>query len=375
MSQAANPHIPSVEIRGLTRVFDDVVAVDTIDLTVERGEFLSLLGPSGCGKTTTLRMIGGLEQPTSGTILIGGADMTSVPPNRRPTSIVFQDYALFPHMSVVDNVAFGLKMRGVGRSERRERARSMLSLVNLEGMGDRKPYQLSGGQRQRVALARSLVIEPDVLLLDEPLGALDALIRRQMQSELLNLQRRVGLTFIYVTHDQEEAMAMSDRVAVMASGRIAQIGPPDEVYRRPRTEFVARFLGECNLLASTVIEASQQRTTAEADLLGAVSVDADRVSPILRSGDRGLAALRPEDTVLTPVDAGRIRGRIVERSYLGSRTRYVLDVHDHQFVVLDAGRSAYQVGDEAGIAWDDDDVCLVEPGAGSGAPATAGTRA
>ncbi|HEU0115036.1 MAG TPA: ABC transporter ATP-binding protein, partial [Thermomicrobiales bacterium] len=246
----------AVEVCGLVKRFGSVVAVDRLDLAVARGEFLSLLGPSGCGKTTTLRMIGGLETPTSGTIRIAGRDITDVPANRRPTSIVFQDYALFPHVTVRDNVAFGLKMRGVRQRERRQRAEDMLATVDLAGFGDRKPRQLSGGQRQRVALARSLVVEPDVLLLDEPLGALDALIRRQMQSELRRLQRALGLTFLYVTHDQEEAMAMSDRLIVMHDGRIAQQGAPEEVYRHPETEFAARFLGECNLIPATIVGGS-----------------------------------------------------------------------------------------------------------------------
>jgi spermidine/putrescine ABC transporter ATP-binding subunit len=370
MALTTDTKAASVELQRVSRVFNDVVAVDAVDLTVAPGEFLSLLGPSGCGKSTTLRMIGGLEQPTQGAILIGGVDMTSTPPNRRPTSIVFQDYALFPHMSVVDNVAFGLKMRGVGRSQRRSQAEAMLSLVNLEGMQNRKPFQLSGGQRQRVALARSLVIEPDVLLLDEPLGALDALIRKQMQSELLGLQRRVGLTFIYVTHDQEEAMAMSDRVAVMLAGRIVQIGPPDEVYRRPRTEFVARFLGECNLLPSVIAASERDQPTAETELLGRITVGIDQIAPSLEAGSRCLAALRPEDVRLTPVETGRLSGRIAERSYLGSRTRYVLDAQGHRLTVLEDGRSERGVGDEAGIHWNQQVVCLVEPAPESDAMTT-----
>ncbi|HEX5498572.1 MAG TPA: ABC transporter ATP-binding protein, partial [Thermomicrobiales bacterium] len=297
------------------------VAVDRLDLAVARGEFLSLLGPSGCGKTTTLRMIGGLETPSAGSIEIAGRDITDVPANRRPTSIVFQDYALFPHMTVRDNVAFGLKMRGVGQRERRQRAEAMLETVDLAGFGERKPRQLSGGQRQRVALARSLVVEPDVLLLDEPLGALDALIRRQMQSELRRLQRALGLTFLYVTHDQEEAMAMSDRLIVMHDGRIAQQGLPEEVYRRPETEFVARFLGECNLFPATIVGASGDRVELASEPIGRFAAPRGHVSPRL-AGDACLAAIRPEDVRIGPPDAGRLQGKVEERSYLGARTRY-----------------------------------------------------
>jgi ABC-type Fe3+/spermidine/putrescine transport system ATPase subunit len=264
-------------------------------------------------------------------------------------------------MTVLENVAFGLKMRRMSGSDRRRRAEGMLELVDLTGMGDRKPHQLSGGQRQRVALARSLVIEPDVLLLDEPLGALDALIRRQMQSELLALQRRLGLTFLYVTHDQEEAMAMSDRLAVMHAGRIAQIGTPADVYRRPRTEFVARFLGECNLLPARIGDAVDGGAAVEADLLGRLAVAGDRIPPGLPRGADCLATLRPEDIAITSASAGREVGRVTERAYLGARTRFVVDAGGHRVIVQVDGRSDHGVGDEIGLGWEDDAVCLVEP--------------
>ncbi len=237
-----------VELRGLTKRFDDVVAVDSVDLHVDAGEFLSLLGPSGCGKTTTLRLIAGFERPDEGSVLIGGDDVAKLPPYRRDVNTVFQSYALFPHLRVIDNVAYGLKQRGFDKRERHERARTMLELVRLPEVESRKPKQLSGGQQQRVALARALVMEPKVLLLDEPLGALDLKVRRQLQIELKRIQETVGVTFIYVTHDQEEALAMSDRVAVMNGGLIEQIGTPREIYDNPASPFVADFIGETNFI-------------------------------------------------------------------------------------------------------------------------------
>ena len=237
-----------VELRGVTKRFDDVVAVDSIDLSVQNGEFLSLLGPSGCGKTTTLRLIAGFEQPDEGEILIAGEEVAGLPPYKRDVNTVFQSYALFPHLTVLDNVGYGLKQRGLRRPARQEKAREALALVRLEQLERRKPRQLSGGQQQRVALARALVMEPKVLLLDEPLGALDLKLRQAMQIELHEIQRRVGLTFVYVTHDQEEALTMSDRLAVFSAGRIEQVGTPAEVYERPATGFVAGFVGTSNVL-------------------------------------------------------------------------------------------------------------------------------
>jgi len=225
------------------------VAVDGIDLTVDEGEFFTLLGPSGSGKTTLLRLIAGFERPDGGRIELGGRDVTSVPPHQRETNTVFQDYALFPHMTVGDNIGYGLRVKGVPAAERRERVDRALKMVRLAGLDKRKPNQLSGGQRQRVALARAVINEPEVLLLDEPLGALDLKLRQEMQLELKRIQKQVGITFVYVTHDQEEALTMSDRVAVMANGRFEQIGPPVDLYERPATEFVAGFIGISNLLS------------------------------------------------------------------------------------------------------------------------------
>jgi spermidine/putrescine transport system ATP-binding protein len=235
-----------VSIQQVSQRYGSATALDAVSLEIEAGEFVVLLGPSGCGKTTLLNIIGGFAEPTLGRVLIGGRDMAGVAPRGRPTTTVFQDYALFPHMSLRDNVAFGLRMRGVDRGKRSAKADQMLALVGLEGRGDRRPHELSGGQRQRVALARALAVEPDVLLLDEPLGALDLKLRRQMQDELKAIQRRVGTTFVHVTHDQEEAMAIADRIVVMNAGRIEDLGPPREVYLRPRTLFSAGFMGEVN---------------------------------------------------------------------------------------------------------------------------------
>ena len=237
-----------VRLEGLRKLYGDVVAVDSVDLEVARGEFFTMLGPSGSGKTTTLRLIAGFEQPDAGSVQLGGRDVTDDPPYARNVNTVFQDYALFPHMTVAENVAYGLKIRRVPRAERQERVEEALRIVQLTGYGERRPAQLSGGQRQRVALARALVNHPQVLLLDEPLGALDLKLRQGMQIELKRIQREVGITFIYVTHDQDEALTMSDRIAVFNEGRIEQVGPPAQVYEHPLTEFVAGFVGVSNLL-------------------------------------------------------------------------------------------------------------------------------
>lgn len=236
----------AVSIQAVSQRYGAATALDAVSLDIKAGEFVVLLGPSGCGKTTLLNIIGGFTEPTEGRMLIGGRDMAGVAPKDRPTTTVFQDYALFPHMSLRDNVAFGLRMRGVPRADRAVKADAMLALVGLEGRGERRPHELSGGQRQRVALARALTVQPDVLLLDEPLGALDLKLRRQMQDELKAIQRRVGTTFVHVTHDQEEAMAIADRIVVMNAGRVEDFGSPREVYLQPKTLFTAGFMGEVN---------------------------------------------------------------------------------------------------------------------------------
>jgi putative spermidine/putrescine transport system ATP-binding protein len=261
---------PDIRLSGLRKTYGEVVAVDSVDLEIARGEFFTMLGPSGSGKTTTLRLIAGFERPDAGSIELAGSDVSRLPPYDRPVNTVFQDYALFPHMTVQQNVEYGLRVKKVATAERRSRAEEVLGVVRLEGYGDRKPAQLSGGQRQRVALARAIVNRPQVLLLDEPLGALDLKLRQEMQVELKRIQQEVGITFVYVTHDQEEALTMSDRVAVFNRGRIEQIGPPAEVYEHPSSEFIAGFVG-----VSNVIERDGRRYTVRPEKIHILDVGAE----------------------------------------------------------------------------------------------------
>ena len=291
-----------VRVEGIRKSYGDVVAVDTVDLTVGEGEFFTLLGPSGSGKTTTLRIIAGFEQPDVGRVLLAGEDITSEPPYSRDVNTVFQDYALFPHMTVADNVGYGLKVKGVARAERKSQVDEVLRMVRLDTYGGRKPIQLSGGQRQRVALARSIVNRPKVLLLDEPLGALDLKLRQEMQVFLKSLQRELGMTFLYVTHDQEEALTMSDHVAVFNEGKIEQVGSPNEVYERPATEFVAGFVGTSNILERHGKRFSVRPERIELNGNGEPGVVADvvfvgafrRIFVDIDGGDR-VTVVRPND--------------------------------------------------------------------------------
>ncbi|MGB0411878.1 MAG: ABC transporter ATP-binding protein [Pikeienuella sp.] len=277
-----------VSIRDVSKFFGDFTAVDDISLDIEEGEFFALLGPSGCGKTTLLRMVSGFETPSVGEVLIGGEDMTTVPPNKRPVNMVFQSYAVFPHMTVAKNVAYGLKVDGVGAAEIKERVTEALKLVQLDQFADRKPDQLSGGQRQRVALARALVKKPRVLLLDEPLSALDAKLRDAMRLELVKLQQSIGVSFIMVTHDQDEAMAVADRIAVLDKGRIRQIASPEDLYERPVDEFVADFIGRANFFAPTSVSRAQELVVTTEDL-GTLAF-----SPDIVATDDIVLAVRPE---------------------------------------------------------------------------------
>jgi putative spermidine/putrescine transport system ATP-binding protein len=302
---APAPAPPDVRLTGLRKGFGDVVAVDGVDLDIAAGEFFTLLGPSGSGKTTTLRLIAGFERPDAGRVELAGVDVSGSPPYQREVNTVFQDYALFPHMSVSENVAYGLRVRKTGKAQRAERAREALRMVRLEGFGDRRPIQLSGGQRQRVALARAIVNRPRVLLLDEPLGALDLKLRQQMQLELKQIQGEVGITFVYVTHDQDEALAMSDRIAVFNEGRIEQVAPPADLYERPATDFVAGFVGTSN-----VIERGGRRFTLRPEKVRI----ADPADPL------------PEGFDGAP-------GRIRDVVYLGMVTRYVVELDDGSEIV------------------------------------------
>jgi ABC-type Fe3+/spermidine/putrescine transport system ATPase subunit len=315
-----------VELRGVTRRFDELAAVDALTLGVERGEFLTLLGPSGCGKTTTLRLIAGFEHPDEGELLIGGRDVTGLPPYKRDVNTVFQSYALFPHLSVLENVAYGLKQRGLKRPERESKAREALELVRLPEVAGRRPRQLSGGQQQRIALARALVMEPRVLLLDEPLGALDLKVRKELQIELKRIQQQVGITFVYVTHDQEEALSMSDRVVVMSHGRIEQLGTPQEIYDRPATRFVAAFIGETNFIEHA----------------GAT------------------VAVRPERVDLSRNGGTGLRGEIVTAMVIGPALQCLVRTDDGQEVLVRQQRTggderdAPREGERVALSWAED---------------------
>jgi spermidine/putrescine transport system ATP-binding protein len=322
LEEEARPEVAvspaDVRLEAVTKRFDDVLAVDDLTLAIGRGTFFALLGPSGCGKTTTLRMIGGFEEPSAGRILLGDQDVTGLPPYRRDVNTVFQSYALFPHLSLFENVAFGLRRRRVSNAQVKGRVHEVMRLVGLEGLDRRKPRQLSGGQQQRVALARALVNGPRVLLLDEPLGALDLKLRKQMQLELKRIQHEMGLTFVHVTHDQEEAMTMADTIAVMNRGRIEQLGSPGELYERPRTAFVAGFLGVSNLLAGRV-SGPTSVTLADGTEV--------RVGPGALDGRNGAVSvgIRPEKIRIGEGAENRLHARIEESAYVGVSTQYVLE--------------------------------------------------
>ena len=355
---------PDVRLVGVTKQFDDVVAVDDLSVEVESGSFFALLGPSGCGKTTTLRMIGGFEQPTAGEIYLGEREVASLPAYKRDVNTVFQSYALFPHLSVFENVGFGLRRKAVRGDMLRGRVDEMLKIVGLEGMGRRKPRQLSGGQQQRVALARALVMEPAVLLLDEPLGALDLRLRRQMQLVLKQVQARVGITFLYVTHDQEEAFAMSDRVGVMGAGVLEQVGPPQDIYRRPASLFVADFVGASNRLAATVRDGEPGGYLVELDGSG------DRLlapgTADLEPGDGAAVVVRPEALSLDGDGPATLFGRLVDASFLGSQTVYTLDVPGSGNVIVAETRPRAAMpspGDELRVSFDPAEAWVVSAAA------------
>jgi putative spermidine/putrescine transport system ATP-binding protein len=321
-----------LELSHLQKRFGAFAAVEDFELSAQRGEFVSFLGPSGCGKTTTLRMIAGFEYPDSGSIKVEGKEITNLPPNKRNVGMVFQSYALFPNMTVADNVGFGMRVKKQPRDAIRKRVGELLELINMPEKADRYPYQLSGGQQQRVALARALAVEPQVLLLDEPLSALDAKIRVALRNEIRSIQRQLGITTVYVTHDQEEALSLSDRVVVMSQGRIEQIGTPSEIYNFPATSFVASFVGTLNLLAARVVDPSAGRVALEGQEIRAAA-------PVIgaRSGEIVSVALRPESISLGegPEGANRLRGPVMDVSVLGSIVRLRIRLGDGPTVSLD----------------------------------------
>jgi spermidine/putrescine transport system ATP-binding protein len=350
----------AVALQGVSKAFGEVYAVRDLDLAIRDGEFFSLLGPSGCGKTTTLRMIAGFEFPTQGSLQIHGVELALQPPNERPVNTVFQSYALFPHMTVEENVGFGLRMKKVGGTEIAERVKKALDMVQLSHRATASPKQLSGGQQQRVALARALVNEPEVLLLDEPLGALDLKLRQAMQTELKDLQTRVGITFIYVTHDQGEALTMSDRIGVMHEGRLLQVGTPQEIYERPTSRFVAGFIGEINLLPATVVDHASVRLAGGRLVAAATGVAA---------GSEVTVVLRPERLELyglgevVPATLNAVRGRVTRRVYFGDVFFYDVDTTDGVIEVKEENRPGvdlHEIGEEAVVAWDPAATTIVE---------------
>jgi spermidine/putrescine transport system ATP-binding protein len=354
-----------VELRGVTKCFGAVTAVDAVDLRIRKGEFLTLLGPSGCGKTTLLRLLAGFEMPTSGQILIEGNDVSGTPPYRRDVNQVFQSYAIFPHLTVEDNIAFGLKMRHLPRDEQVQRVAEATALVSLQGLETRRPHELSGGQRQRVALARALVCRPKVLLLDEPLSALDAKLRHAMQLELKQLQRQLGITFVFVTHDQEEALIMSDRIAVISRGRIDQLGTATEIYHSPASAFTADFIGEANLLDSAIL--SQNGVTAQVRMADGVDVTV-RASTLRPGSTRALLSVRPEKIYITrtrPAKDNTFKAVIEEEVFRGAMDELRIRVAGKlELMAMVANESAHEhawhKGDTVFCAIHTDDIVVVE---------------
>jgi spermidine/putrescine transport system ATP-binding protein len=363
---------PSVRLEAVTKRFGDFTAVRAMDLDIASGEFFTMLGPSGCGKTTTLRMVAGFEEPTEGRVLLDGEDVTGRPAFKRPTNTVFQSYALFPHRSVEKNVAFGLERKKVDKAEIKRRVAEELARVGLAAEARRRPSQLSGGQQQRVALARALVNRPAVLLLDEPLGALDLKLRKQLQVELKRIQRDVGITFIYVTHDQEEALTMSDRIAVMNRGVVEQVSDPETVYERPATTFVAGFIGVSNLMPGEVVSGDSAGTELRLDAGPTVRTED---SGGARTGERAHAVVRPEKLVLDPEDAGgdgpSVQGQVESSLYLGTATQMVVKLGDGtRMTVLvpnadaEARRDLPAAGQGARLSWSAENIHIVRDAAG-----------
>jgi spermidine/putrescine transport system ATP-binding protein len=352
----------AIALSNVSKRFGSHVAVNDVTLGIAEGEFFSMLGPSGCGKTTTLRMIAGFETPDSGRVLLEGTDMTAVSANKRPVNMVFQQYALFPHMTIYDNVAFGLKVKRVPRNEHRVRIAELLRVVDLEGLENRKPRQLSGGQQQRVALARALVNRPTALLLDEPLGALDVKLRKQMQLELKRIQHELGTTFVYVTHDQEEALAMSDRIAVMNRGEVEQLGSPREIYDHPRTAFVADFIGSLNALDLKIDELVGGYAISRLGETERVVAAVDGAHAV---GETVRVAVRPEHVKIgaAPDDGSRVEGTVAELVYLGMYTQFHVDTRAGRIVshrLADEEHTArLGTGDRVILSWPPDQASVL----------------
>jgi spermidine/putrescine transport system ATP-binding protein len=364
-TQSCNSQAIDIEFRGVTKRFADVVAVDDVSLTVERGAFFSFLGPSGCGKTTSLRLIAGFDQPTRGDILVGGASVVGTPSHKRPVNMVFQQYALFPHMNVTDNIGYGLRQRNPKppKQEIAKRVDETLEMVRLSGYGKRRVWELSGGQQQRVALARALINRPTCLLLDEPLAALDRKLRREMQIELQTLQREVGITFILVTHDQEEALSMSDRICIMREGQIIQSGSPRELYDEPLNRYVADFVGKTNFIAGRILEINGSNITVKSDSDLVFTGAAVNGAPSLAIGSKACVAVRPEMVSITAADEPNhsaditLQGHVLNRIFLGEHSEYLVATEACGEVLvlspktIESNRKSISPGDQVSISW------------------------
>ena len=351
-----------LRVEGLKKSFGETAVLRGVDFTVCRGEFVTLLGPSGCGKTTTLRIIAGLLEPDQGRVLLGGRDITRLAPEKRSVNTVFQNYALFPHMNVEKNISYGLRMRGVKKAQWQPQVQEMLRLVQLEGFEKRMPSELSGGQCQRVAIARALILKPDLLLLDEPLGALDLKLRRQMQVELKEIQKRLGIAFVYITHDQEEALNMSDRIAVMRDGRFEQMGSPEEIYEHPATRFTAEFIGQTNLLECSVAEVHANGLTLE---YAGERFSARKAEFDAKAGDKACLSLRTERLSYNtrPMSSCSLEGVLTDRRYAGGALRATIRLKNgHEVLVLcgSADRAKGEVGGKVYLCWNMDEAPVVQ---------------
>ncbi len=364
-SQSSESREIDIEFRGVTKRFDDVMAVDDVSLSVERGAFFSFLGPSGCGKTTSLRLIAGFDQPTEGDVFIGGKSVVGIPPHKRPVNMVFQQYALFPHMDVSENIGYGLRQRNP-KPEKREIAKRVdetLEMVRLSGYGKRRAWELSGGQQQRVALARALINRPTCLLLDEPLAALDRKLRREMQIELQTLQREVGITFILVTHDQEEALSMSDRICIMREGQIIQSGSPRELYDEPINKYVADFVGKTNFFSGEVVDVKGSSITVKSESSQVFVGTQPKGAPIMAKGSKASVAIRPEMISITAAAETSnstnitIQGRVMNRIFLGEHSEYLVATEGFGEVMVLAPKTiesinkSFAPGDNVSISW------------------------